>query len=69
MVKKWKQLLPVQTLSGKLDRTPDFYWVQQLTQTVRAFFGRGTRYWWEDLPTIDPESLLSGSSQPPSHRV
>ena len=64
MVQKWKHLLPVQTLSGRLDGNPEFYWRQKAAQAIRDLLRMETRYWWEDLPKIDPQALLFGRSQP-----
>ncbi len=57
MVRKWKHVLPVPTLSGALDQRSESFWWQEAKKAIRRFMGQKTRYWWEDLPTIDPERV------------
>lgn len=58
MSKKWKHMLPVQTLSGTLDERTETFWGQEARKAIRRFLGKKTRYWWEGLPKIDPERAL-----------
>lgn len=65
MAEKWKHILPVHTLSGTLDRNPEYFWQQEAKQMMCKLLRKELRYWWEDLPRIDPHTLLIGNSNTP----
>ena len=68
MARKWKRVLPVQTLSGVLDSRPESFWGQEARKAIRRILGQQAPYWWENLPKIDPEALLYGNSELPLDR-
>jgi len=56
MVKKWRPILPVQTLSGRLLCGPGRF-LSRLKRRLIATF-RLRNPWWMTLPTIDPAEIL-----------
>ncbi len=67
LLDKWREILPVQTLSGTLDGKGS-YWIERLKQSVVHAIGYHPAPWWKDLPRVNPEDVLYADSSPTQGR-
>lgn len=57
LLDKWRDVLPVRTLSGTLERGVS-YWRERLKRSVFSAIGYSPTPWWANLPQINPEEVL-----------
>jgi len=61
MLDKWKDVLPVYTLSGTMDGRVR-YRLRSLKQSLWDAVGYSPEPWWTNFPKIKPEDVLFGSA-------
>lgn len=57
MIRKWRSVLPVPTLSGTLGGKAA-YWTERLKEGFFKAIGYTPQPWWESLPQINAEEIL-----------
>jgi hypothetical protein len=62
MMEKWRQELPVRTLSGTLGGKDA--WRERIKQSLFSAIGYTPSPWWAEWPRIDPERILHADEQP-----
>ena len=63
MMRKWKGVVPVRTLSGTLGGR-QLYWTKRIKQSLFQAIGYTPEPWWQNLPRIDPAAKLHGTALP-----
>jgi hypothetical protein len=58
MIRKWKKVLPVRSLSGTMGGWRS-YWRRRIKQSLFQAIGYIPEPWWTDLPRVDPAEILA----------